>query len=140
MQDQGGQVEHVDVEVVGGGGGEERDERVGGGEGLSKPSRRPVNWSVPRRRGLIPDGLVQARLSNFVVKFPNLGRVGSCNNNTSVGAKKTASCQLEKLEISGGKRKREAVNIKLVNLEDRETGGQPNKLSKYSFLPGNNQT
>jgi hypothetical protein len=46
-----------------------------------------------------------------------LGRVGSCNNNTSVGAKKTASCQLEKLEISGGKRKREAVNIKLVILK-----------------------
>jgi hypothetical protein len=56
VQDLGGQGEHVDVEVVG-----------GGGEGLSKPSRRPVNWSVPRRRGLIPDGLVQARLSNFVV-------------------------------------------------------------------------
>ena len=102
VQDQGEQVEHVGVEVVQGGGGEER---VGGGEGPSKPSRRPVNWSVPRRRGLIPDGLVQARLSNFVVKFPNLGRVGSCNNNTSVGAKKTASCQLEKVEISGGKRK-----------------------------------
>ena len=54
--------------------------------------------------------MVQARLSNFVVQFLNLGMVGRCNKNIVVGAKKTASCQLE---FSGGKRKRdETLNIK----------------------------
>jgi hypothetical protein len=85
-----------------------------GGEGPSKPSRRPVNWSVPRKRGLIPDGLVQARLSNFVVKFPNLGRLGSYKNNSAVGAKKTASCQLENLKVLRGKRKLDEI----VNFEE----------------------
>ena len=69
-----------------------------GGEGPSKPSRRPVKWSVPKKRGLIPDGLVQARLSNFVVQFPNLGRVGSCNIIGAQKTFKTASFQLENLE------------------------------------------
>jgi hypothetical protein len=66
--------------------------------------------------------------------------VGRCKNNFVVGAKKTASCQIE---FSGGKRKRdETLNIKeggISIIEDRETGGQPNKLSKHSFLPGNNK-
>ena len=68
------------------------------GEGPRKPSRTPVKWSVPKKRGLIPDGLVQARLSNFVVQFPNLGRVGRCNNIRAKKTLKTASCQLEILE------------------------------------------
>ena len=46
-----------------------------------------MNWRVPKKRGLIPDGMVQARLSNFVVKFPNLGMVGRCNKNILVGDK-----------------------------------------------------
>ena len=72
--------------------------------------------------------MVQPRLSNFVVRFLNLGMVGGGNKNIIVGDsfEKTASCQIE---YSGAKRKREIKG-------DRETGGQPNKLSKYSFLPG----
>ena len=72
--------------------------------------------------------MVQAQLSNFVVRFPNLGVVGGGNKNTIVGdsSSKTASCQLE---FSGGERKRGII-------EDRETAVQPNKLSKYSFITG----
>ena len=121
VQDQGEQGDHVD----GGGGG---DERVGDGKGSRKPSRKPVNWRVPKKKGLIPDGMVQPRLSNFVVRFLNLGMVGGGNMNIIFGDsfEKTASCQIE---YSGAKRKREIKG-------DRETGGQANKLSKYSFLPG----
>ena len=45
---------------------------------------------------------------------------------------KTASCQLE---FSGGKRKQDIIIEEII--EDRKTGGQPNKLSKYLFLHGN---
>ena len=114
-----------------GGGGGERDERVVDGEESRQPSRKPVNWRVPKRRGLIPDGMVQAQLSNFVVRFPNLGVVGGCKQTGIVGDIKTASCQLE---LSGGKRKR-GINDN-IKLKDREIGGQPSKLSKLSFLPG----
>jgi hypothetical protein len=80
------------------------------------PESRAENLliGVYQGKGDILDGMVRARLSNFVVRFPNLGMVGSGIKNNIVGdnLKKTASCQLE---FSGGKRKRD-------------------KLSKFSFI------
>jgi hypothetical protein len=39
------------------------------------PSRRPSDWKLVRRRGVVPDGLVQSKLAAFVIKFPNLQTV-----------------------------------------------------------------
>ena len=74
-------------------GGDDRGERVGDGGGAGQASQGQVRWKVPRRRrGVVPDGIVQTRLSNFVVKFPNLG-VRGCNSNVGETQTKTASCQ-----------------------------------------------
>ena len=57
----------------GGGGGDGCEQRVGDGQEQVKSGRKPVKWVVPRRRGIVPDRMVQTRLLNFDVKFPNLG-------------------------------------------------------------------
>ena len=72
-----------------------RDEGAGRGQGQDNPScgdgqnkpgsRQPVPWRVAKRRGIVPDGLVQTRLSNFVKAFPNLGRGDGSTNRTSGG-------------------------------------------------------
>ena len=71
-----------------------RDEGAGRGQGQDNPSwvdgqskpgrRQPVPWRVTKRRGIVPDGLVQTRLSNFVKAFPNLGR-GDGSTNRIIG-------------------------------------------------------
>ena len=39
----------------------------------SREDSRPAKeWKVKRRRGIIPDGLVQEKLTFFKLKFPNL--------------------------------------------------------------------
>jgi hypothetical protein len=48
--------------------------------------KKPAPWRLVKKRGIIPDGLVQARLDMFVKSFPNLrGGGGSSNNNKSAG-------------------------------------------------------
>ena len=100
---QGGDQEHhrqdvgdsdgpVDVTCHQGGdepGGEGDGERVGDDVVAATAGRRRALWKVPkRRRGVIPDGMVQSRLNNFVDKFPNLGvRGGGENTKISSGAK-----------------------------------------------------
>ena len=106
-------------------GGEGRGERVGESEEPVKQASRPVKWKVVRRkRGVIPDGLVQTQIQNFIVKFSNLGQ-GECNdnivtNNINKINNLTASCQ-EGFDNDnyylGGKRS-------ISCLENNENGGQ----------------
>ena len=60
-------------------------------------------------RGIVPDGMVQTQLLNFVVKFPNLGLVGGGNKTGESIIVKTASCQSENNSSnntnSGGKQR-----------------------------------
>ena len=42
-------------------------------------SRPPAQWKLVKKRGIVPDGLVQARLDNFVRAFPNLTKNVSTN-------------------------------------------------------------
>ena len=115
----------VDVTCHQGGeeeGGEADGERVGDGEGAAKAGIRRVQWKVPkRRRGVIPDGMVQSRLNNFVGQFPNLGVRGGG----------------EKVKIASGGKKRLRESGKLSgNQETMDSGGSPAKVFKYHRLPG----
>ena len=83
----------VDVTCHQGGdeeGGEADGERVGDGAVAAQAGKRRVQWKVPkRRRGVIPDGMVQSRLINFVEQFPNLGvRGGGESLKIASGSKK----------------------------------------------------
>ena len=74
-----------------------------------------------RRRGVIPDGMVQTRLNNFVDKFPNLGVRGGG----------------EKSKISSGAKKRVRESELIVgNPGTMGSGGSPAKLLRYDRLPG----
>ena len=44
---------------------------------------KPKDWRLVRKRGIIPDGLVQGKLKSFILKFPNLERGRKCNNDGS---------------------------------------------------------
>ena len=92
------------------------------GEGAAQAGIRRVQWKVPkRRRGVIPDGMVQSRLNNFVGQFPNLGVRGGG----------------EKVKIASGGKKRLRESGKLPgNLETMDSGGSPAKVFKYHRLPG----
>ena len=116
-------------------GGEADGQRVGDGEGAAKASIRRVQWKVPkRRRGVIPDGMVQSRLSNFVGQFPNLGvRGGGENAKNAKNAKNGA--KNAKNGSGGKKRLRESRNLP-GNLETMDSGGSPAKVFKYHRLPG----
>ena len=79
---------------------------------LINPSRencRPAkDWRLKRRRGIIPDGLVQEKLSFFKLKFPNLsGGMSSTNEIESVpgGSANSRGCKGK-----GVKRKAEPVH------------------------------
>ena len=37
-------------------------------------STKPRDWKLVKKRGIIPDGLVQSKLKSFILKFPNLER------------------------------------------------------------------
>ena len=44
---------------------------------------KPKDWKLVRKRGIIPDGLVQSKLKSFYLKFPNLERGVKRNNDGS---------------------------------------------------------
>jgi hypothetical protein len=44
---------------------------------------KPKDWKIVKKRGIIPDGLVQAKLKSFFIKFPNLERGCKRNNDGS---------------------------------------------------------
>ena len=67
-------------------------------------------------RGIVPDGMVQTRLSSFIDWVPNLGVDKNSNSKTL----KTATCQL--LD-SGGKRKRK--------FEDKDNKDRMGDLHKH---------
>jgi hypothetical protein len=79
QEGRGGRVDDDNHQGDGGGGGDGHEQRVGDGQEQVKSGRKPVKWVVLRRRGIVPDGMVQTRHQNFAVKFPNLGMMGSCN-------------------------------------------------------------
>ena len=54
----------------------------GGRQTVHKTSTTTVHTSL---RGIIPDGLVQIRISNFRLKFPNLSSDSNQNTNIGVG-------------------------------------------------------
>ena len=58
-------------------------ERGGADHHAPQGSRRLVPWRVPKRRGIVPDGMVQSRLTSLVEKFPNLGRSNIAKTATS---------------------------------------------------------
>ena len=93
-QDQGVQDRPVDGtchQEGGGGGGGEREQCVGDGGGAVKPRRRSIGWVVPRRRrGVVPDGITQSRLQNFVVVGKSSG---GCKKSGKSNRVITASCQ-----------------------------------------------
>jgi hypothetical protein len=113
----------------GGGGGGVREQRVGDDGGAVKPSRRSVGWVVPRRRrGVVPDGITQSRLQNFVVVGKSSG---GCKKSGKTNRVITASCQSGSgINSYSGKKRR------YCEIEDRETGGQPSKTQKRNLLPG----
>ena len=126
---EGGRVDEDTHQGGGRGGGEGRVQRVGDCQKQIKSGRKPAKWMVPKKRGIVPDGMVQTRLLSFVGKFPNLGVQGGGKDNASGESLKsfevkTASCQ-SGLGImdSGGKRR-------FLELGDNETGGQPRKVQK----------
>ena len=41
---------------------------------ISSTSVKPKDWKLVKKRGIIPDGLVQSKLKSFISKFPNLER------------------------------------------------------------------
>ena len=103
-------------------GGEADGERVGDGAVAAQAGKRRVQWKVPkRRRGVIPDDMVQSRLINVVEQFPNLGvRGGGENMKIASGSKKRLR---ESGSFSG-------------NLGTTESGGSPAKVLRYRRLPG----
>ena len=104
----------------------------------SSVAGKPAKWMVPKRRGIVPDVMVQTRLLSFVGKYPNLGVMGGGNNNVSGESfksfeLKTASCQSGSgiMDLSGIRR--------FLELGDNVPGGQPRKGQKRQFLPGNSK-
>jgi hypothetical protein len=93
---------------------------------------------VPRRRrGIVPDGIVQTRIQNFVRTFPNLGVMGVmgvCKLTVENEQVITASCHAVLGVISNSGKKR-----RYCELGNRETGGQPSKAHKLNLLPGINK-
>ena len=47
-------------------------------------SRKPKPWHLIKKRGIVPDGLVQARLTQFQ-QLTNQGRGESLGNNSGLG-------------------------------------------------------
>ena len=86
-----------------------------------------------RRRGVVPDGIMQSRLQNFVVVRSLTS--GGCKINGESDRVITASCQSSSgiITYSGGKRR-------YCELGDRETGSQPSKAQKQNLLPGISNT
>ena len=93
------------------GGGLHRDDQLRGGA----HQQSAADWKLFKRRGIIPDGLVQSQLSNFLQSFPNLrsnarqilagsvlDNMGSADNYFGIrhGKRKV------KLEKPGGKRQK----------------------------------
>ena len=85
-----------------------------------------------KRNGLVKPFIivVQSQLQKFVIKLPNLGIMGGCKESGESKQVMTATCQSG--VSSGGKRR-------YCEIEDRETGGQPNKAPKHNLLPGINK-
>ena len=50
-----------------------------------------------KTRGMVPDGLVQARINNFVMKFPGLGGDGQ-NESASSGSNRVSGSEKRKLD------------------------------------------
>ena len=50
-------------------------------------SKKPTDWKLVRKRGIVQDELVQSKLANFLLKFPNMltlqGKVISRNQVTT---------------------------------------------------------
>ena len=118
-------VRPVDVTCHQGGdeaGGEADGERVGDGAVAFQAGKRRVRWKVPKkRRGVIPDGMVQSRLLNFGEQFPNLGVRGGG----------------ESMKIDSGAKKRlREIGLMNGNLETMGSGSSPAKVLKYDRLPG----
>ena len=38
--------------------------------------RRPKDFTIVKKRGIVPDGLVQSKLAGFIAKFPELRKEG----------------------------------------------------------------
>ena len=91
-------------------------------------SRYKQQNRVPKRMGLIPDGMVQAQLSNFVVRFPNLGVVGGCKQKSIVCDIKTESCQLD---LSGGKRN---GGLTKISKTEKQATSQVNYRNFHFYL------
>ena len=66
-------------QLVGGGGGVVPDDSTCVSTASRPASRPPVQWKLVKKRGIVPDGLVQVRLDNFVRAFPNLTKNVSTN-------------------------------------------------------------
>ena len=76
---------------------------------------------------MIPNGIVQSRLTNFVTKFPNLGmRVGGCNESEGEKNIITASCQILNTESRKGGR----------ITETKDLDCQARNAIKHDRLPG----
>ena len=80
------------ADQVGGGGGVVPDDSTCVSTAVRPASRPPAQWKLVKKRGIVPDGLVQARLENFVRAFPNLTKnvstnydKGNCSSNGGPG-------------------------------------------------------
>ena len=61
---------------------------------ISSPSVKPKNWKMVKKRGIIPDGLVQSKLKSFITKFPNLERGVKRNIHESSPVSREGGCRL----------------------------------------------
>ena len=79
QEGQGGVGDHVRGGSCGNVGGiSEPNTHTGLPRTFSSPgihSRKPTDWKLVRKRGIIPDGLVQTKLAHFIRKYPNLRTV-----------------------------------------------------------------
>ena len=67
------------------------------------------DWKLKRRRGIIPDGLVQEKLSFFKLKFPNLSGGISSTNEIEIESVPGGSANSRDCKGKGVKRKAEPV-------------------------------
>ena len=49
-------------------------------------SVKPKDWKLVKKRGIIPDRLVQSKLKSFILKFPNIERGVKRNSDDSAPA------------------------------------------------------
>ena len=81
-------------------------------------SKKPRPMYFRKKRGIVPDGLVQMRLSNFTKMFPNLQSTWAVTMGVSMTNEKAAACQ-SKISTNGDTDRKRKWDQDLVGLTEK---------------------